>query len=149
MTHSVKKCFKCFREILHFQFKSWPNYGVPEEPGPISEFVRQVHEAVSLESSDPQAPKFVVHCSGGIGRSGTFLSAFHTYSTLKRLLSNDEQSISSSPLKPISMFDLVWQMRLQRHPWMVEGLQQFKMAYGIVIYLLEKIISEMDDKVRK
>ena len=28
------------REVIHLQFKSWPNYGVPEETGHIADFVR-------------------------------------------------------------------------------------------------------------
>ena len=38
----------------------------------------------SLVEKTPPPPKLLVHCSGGIGRSGTFLSAFHHYSNLKR-----------------------------------------------------------------
>ena len=32
--------------------------------------------------SADRKPQFIVHCSGGVGRSGAFLAAFHTFSKL-------------------------------------------------------------------
>jgi len=116
---------------------------VPENSGPISEFVHRVYETVESEVIDAEVPKFVVHCSGGIGRSGTFLSAYHSYSLLRKLASKGEPTLSTTPTA-LSMFDLVWQMRVQRHPWMVEGRKQLTTAYDIIIYLLGKLISDME-----
>ena len=43
-------------------------------------------------------------------------------------------------MEDVSLKDLVYQMRLQRHPWMVEGVQQYMLAHDIVIHLLKEMV---------
>ena len=43
--------------------------------------------------------------------------------------------------KPICLVETVKNMRLQRHPWMVEGLKQYEMAYNISLHLLLEMSS--------
>lgn len=57
------------REILQFHYITWPDFGVPSSPTAFLEFLRKVRAADVLEESVGPA---VVHCSAGIGRSGTF-----------------------------------------------------------------------------
>ncbi|XP_048385144.1 tyrosine-protein phosphatase non-receptor type 2-like isoform X3 [Stegostoma tigrinum] len=57
------------REILHFHYTTWPDFGVPESPASFLNFLLKVRESGSLSSDCGPA---VVHCSAGIGRSGTF-----------------------------------------------------------------------------
>lgn len=57
------------REILQFHYITWPDFGVPSSPTAFLEFLRKVRSAGVLETSVGPA---VVHCSAGIGRSGTF-----------------------------------------------------------------------------
>ncbi|XP_056129661.1 tyrosine-protein phosphatase non-receptor type 1-like isoform X2 [Lampris incognitus] len=57
------------REILHFNYTTWPDFGVPESPASFLNFLFKVRESGCLNSD--QGP-VVVHCSAGIGRSGTF-----------------------------------------------------------------------------
>ncbi|XP_053173700.1 tyrosine-protein phosphatase non-receptor type 1-like [Scomber japonicus] len=57
------------REILHFHYTTWPDFGVPESPASFLNFLIKVRESGCLNSD--QGP-VVVHCSAGIGRSGTF-----------------------------------------------------------------------------
>ncbi|XP_028926350.1 tyrosine-protein phosphatase non-receptor type 1 isoform X1 [Ornithorhynchus anatinus] len=60
------------REILHFHYTTWPDFGVPESPASFLNFLFKVRESGSLSSD--HGP-IVVHCSAGIGRSGTFCLA--------------------------------------------------------------------------
>lgn len=57
------------REIYHFHYTTWPDFGVPESPASFLNFLFNVRESGSL---GPENGPAVVHCSAGIGRSGTF-----------------------------------------------------------------------------
>ncbi|XP_048872813.1 tyrosine-protein phosphatase non-receptor type 1 isoform X2 [Brienomyrus brachyistius] len=57
------------RNILHFHYTTWPDFGVPESPASFLNFLLKVRESGCL---DPDCGPVVVHCSAGIGRSGTF-----------------------------------------------------------------------------
>ncbi|XP_066547255.1 tyrosine-protein phosphatase non-receptor type 2 isoform X2 [Amia ocellicauda] len=57
------------REIYHFHYTTWPDFGVPESPASFLNFLLKVRESGSLNAEHGPA---VVHCSAGIGRSGTF-----------------------------------------------------------------------------
>ncbi|XP_061571892.1 tyrosine-protein phosphatase non-receptor type 2a isoform X1 [Cololabis saira] len=57
------------REIYHFHYTTWPDFGVPESPAAFLDFLLKVRESGSLGSEHGPS---VVHCSAGIGRSGTF-----------------------------------------------------------------------------
>lgn len=57
------------REIIQFHYTTWPDFGVPSSPTAFLEFLKKVREAGVLEQDVGPA---IVHCSAGIGRSGTF-----------------------------------------------------------------------------
>ncbi|XP_044151657.1 tyrosine-protein phosphatase non-receptor type 2 [Bufo gargarizans] len=57
------------REIFHFHYTTWPDFGVPESPRSFLDFLFEVRNSGSL---GPEYGPCVVHCSAGIGRSGTF-----------------------------------------------------------------------------
>lgn len=57
------------REILQFHYTTWPDFGVPSSPTAFVEFLRKVRSENVLE---PNVGPAIVHCSAGIGRSGTF-----------------------------------------------------------------------------
>ncbi|XP_012691548.1 tyrosine-protein phosphatase non-receptor type 2 isoform X2 [Clupea harengus] len=57
------------RQLYHFHYTTWPDFGVPESPASFLNFLFKVRESDALGSDCGPA---VVHCSAGIGRSGTF-----------------------------------------------------------------------------
>ncbi|XP_019744016.1 tyrosine-protein phosphatase non-receptor type 1 [Hippocampus comes] len=57
------------REVFHFHYTTWPDFGVPESPASFLHFLFKVRESGCMNSD--RGP-VVVHCSAGIGRSGTF-----------------------------------------------------------------------------
>ncbi|XP_026321465.1 tyrosine-protein phosphatase non-receptor type 61F isoform X3 [Hyposmocoma kahamanoa] len=57
------------REIIQFHYTTWPDFGVPSSPTAFLDFLKKVQESGTL---NPEFGPAVVHCSAGIGRSGTF-----------------------------------------------------------------------------
>ncbi|XP_041646952.1 receptor-type tyrosine-protein phosphatase C isoform X2 [Cheilinus undulatus] len=56
------------REVTHIQFISWPDHGVPGEPHLLLKLRRRVNEFKNFFSGP-----IVVHCSAGVGRTGTYI----------------------------------------------------------------------------
>lgn len=62
------------RRIYHYHFQVWPDHGVPADPGCVLNFLHDVNtrqEKLRLENVNPGP--ICVHCSAGIGRTGTFI----------------------------------------------------------------------------
>ncbi|VDI05784.1 Hypothetical predicted protein [Mytilus galloprovincialis] len=56
------------RKIHHFHFTQWPDHGVPDSVKLVN-FYRKV-KSIKVDKSAPM----VVHCSAGVGRTGTFIA---------------------------------------------------------------------------
>ncbi|XP_053548800.1 tyrosine-protein phosphatase non-receptor type 6 [Bombina bombina] len=59
------------RDIMHYQYLKWPDHGVPSDPGDVLSFLGEVNRE---QESIPGAGPIVVHCSAGIGRTGTIIA---------------------------------------------------------------------------
>ncbi|KAL7060367.1 hypothetical protein AAHC03_09746 [Spirometra sp. Aus1] len=56
--------------VHHFQFLAWPEHGTPADPSCFLNFMCHIStQQDGLTSSGPM----IVHCSSGIGRTGTFI----------------------------------------------------------------------------
>ncbi|XP_076472570.1 tyrosine-protein phosphatase non-receptor type 11-like [Babylonia areolata] len=58
------------RKIFQFYFHTWPDYGVPSDPGSV---LHVLHMVNTQQEDVPDAGPIIVHCSAGIGRTGTFI----------------------------------------------------------------------------
>ncbi|XP_072429958.1 receptor-type tyrosine-protein phosphatase C isoform X5 [Chiloscyllium punctatum] len=56
------------REVTHIQFISWPDHGVPEDPHLLLKLRQRVNAFRNLFSGP-----IVVHCSAGVGRTGSYI----------------------------------------------------------------------------
>ncbi|XP_025830814.1 tyrosine-protein phosphatase 10D-like [Agrilus planipennis] len=106
------------RVIRHFHFTTWPDFGVPNPPHTLVRFVRAFRERIGAD----QRP-VVVHCSAGVGRSGTFIC-------LDRIL----QQIQV--MDYVDIFGIVYQMRKER-VWMVQTEQQYICIHQCLLTVLE------------
>ncbi|XP_017844189.1 tyrosine-protein phosphatase non-receptor type 61F isoform X2 [Drosophila busckii] len=57
------------REVMQFHYTTWPDFGIPSSPDAFLKFLQQVRDSGALSVDVGPA---IVHCSAGIGRSGTF-----------------------------------------------------------------------------
>jgi protein tyrosine phosphatase len=57
------------RTVKHYWFTGWPDFGIPRETGPVLDFLAIIQKETAAKL-DP----VLVHCSAGIGRTGTFMA---------------------------------------------------------------------------
>ena len=55
--------------MTQYHFTSWPDHGVPKFTTSLVSFVRRVQKAHNKDGGVP----LLVHCSAGVGRTGTFI----------------------------------------------------------------------------
>ncbi|XP_077382621.1 tyrosine-protein phosphatase non-receptor type 23 isoform X2 [Festucalex cinctus] len=58
------------RTVVHLQFTSWPELGLPESKNNLLHFIKEVHGHYLHQR--PLNMPVVVHCSSGVGRTGAF-----------------------------------------------------------------------------
>ena len=58
------------RVVYHFHYTAWPDFDVPQSPAAFLDFLACIRQYGVLENNYGPA---VIHCSAGIGRSGTFI----------------------------------------------------------------------------
>lgn len=130
------------RVIWHFWYRRWPDFGVIS-PGDYDTFFELMK--LSREHSSPRAPR-VIHCSAGVGRTGTFIALEHLLRELDvgafRPGSSSTPSLSSaagsqdngslaSPRRHDVIFDTVQHLRQQRRG-MVQSEQQYRFLYQVL-----------------
>nr|XP_034321166.1 receptor-type tyrosine-protein phosphatase alpha-like [Crassostrea gigas] len=64
----LHKKLKCTRVVTHYHYTAWPDHGVPE---PLC--LLTFHNHVITTSDYSQSPT-IVHCSAGVGRTGTYIA---------------------------------------------------------------------------
>lgn len=60
------------RTVYHYLFKGWPDFAKPE--GEDRQALLELIKQTSLRVGDPSVNPRIVHCSAGVGRTGTFIA---------------------------------------------------------------------------
>jgi tyrosine-protein phosphatase non-receptor type 9 len=118
------------RTIAHCQFMSWPDHGVPKTATHILDFIDLVRKSQReclkqlSWSGHPSGPPICVHCSAGIGRTGTFCTIDICVNRI-----NDSQ--------PINIEDTVQRIRSQRAQ-SVQTREQYVFCYLAALEYAQK-----------
>ena len=121
---------KIEKTIIQIHFIDWPDHGVPDNQyGKIFETFIKMIELVEKNKGNYPA---VIHCSAGVGRSGTFTSMYY----LKKEI---EDQINDSNAKEVkfSIFNLVRKIKEMRL-YSVQSYFQYQFIYEFANYLLNK-----------
>ncbi|XP_026856912.2 receptor-type tyrosine-protein phosphatase H [Electrophorus electricus] len=110
------------QKVTHFHFTAWPDHGVPRATEELIQFRRIIRQ--HMEQMDfPFMGPTVVHCSAGVGRTGTLIAL----DTLLQQLEKEEA---------VSIAGCVHCMRLSR-PLMVQTEAQYVFLYQCMMNSLQ------------
>ncbi|KAB0346714.1 hypothetical protein FD754_011571, partial [Muntiacus muntjak] len=113
--------------LRQFHFTSWPDHGVPDTTDLLINFRYLVRDY--MKQSPPESP-ILVHCSAGVGRTGTFVA-------IDRLIYQMENE------NTVDVYGIVYDLRMHR-PLMVQTEDQYVFLNQCV---LDIIRSQKDSKV--
>ncbi|XP_067932743.1 receptor-type tyrosine-protein phosphatase delta-like [Watersipora subatra] len=114
---SVTKGGETFK-TKQFHFTSWPDHGVPAEMSPYVTFYKKVKEGTQHLTRP-----MLVHCSAGVGRTGTFISCWNLLKEAKKT-------------QAVDVLGCVTAMRLRR-PCMVQVKEQYYFLHCVVDEILK------------
>ncbi|ETW08793.1 hypothetical protein H310_01306 [Aphanomyces invadans] len=123
------------RLVYHVQLTSWPDHGVLQDFAVIKPLLCLVHglnarnERTRSEAIAPPSRPIVVHCSAGIGRSGTFIAIDIILQQLRALplATATEEQVQAA----LNVRAIVHRIRCQR-PGMVQTTDQYQMIYQYI-----------------
>ena len=112
--------------ITQFQFISWPDHHVPIEDENTCKIIEILINNINnnFVENNYNIP-ILIHCSAGVGRTGTFIALYNIVRCLKKL-----KEIGEKPF--INVFNVVRKLREERYS-MVTDKQQYKFIYKYCI----------------
>jgi len=119
------------REIAHFQWEGWPDQGVPSRRQ-YETLLYLIRKIIHRRKYGPQP--VIVHCSAGIGRSGT-LVAIHNLIQIIQLYHSQKEEIVDEEKWRLSVFSVVRRLREQRFG-SVQTNEQYEFIYELVKEIL-------------
>ena len=113
------------RDIFQFHFKAWPDHGVPQDPGVVLGFMEDVNmKCKELEKLNPGPT--VVHCSAGIGRTGTYI----IIDIITKLIQHQGWQNDIDIQRSV-------QIARGQRSGMVQTEQQYKFVYRAILHYVE------------
>ncbi|CAG0891775.1 unnamed protein product, partial [Cyprideis torosa] len=121
------------RRIFHYHFLAWPDHGVPADPGCVLNFLMDVNTCLDELPEEEKGGAVVVHCSAGIGRTGTFIVIDMLLDMIKRQGLETEIDIQRTVLMVRSM-----------RSGMVQTVAQYRFVYLAVQHFIETTCQRLE-----
>ncbi|XP_041987195.1 tyrosine-protein phosphatase corkscrew-like isoform X2 [Aricia agestis] len=123
--------------IYQYQYTNWPDHGVPEDPngvlGLLNDINRKMYH-ITQEKDAPDQNILCVHCSAGVGRTGTFI-------VIDMLI---DKIRSSGVNTELDVHNTVKLVRAQRN-----GMVQNKLQYRFIYLALQSYVDGSSGKMQK
>ncbi|KAF6024944.1 PTPRM [Bugula neritina] len=101
------------RRVRQYHYTAWPDHGVPDSMSPFISFYKKIKtETYRIDGA------LLVHCSAGVGRTGTFIA-------MSNLLEQAEMH------QQVDFFECVKKMRANR-PSMVQTVEQYVFLHCVI-----------------
>ena len=104
--------------VDQYHYIGWPDFGAPTEVDSIIVLAKAVRKLVAENKTNS---KVIVHCSAGVGRTGTFIALYHYMKILdemvpeyKRVQRNAPDTLEDVSDMTIDIFNHVFDLRKQR-----------------------------------
>jgi tyrosine-protein phosphatase non-receptor type 11 len=116
------------RTVYQYHFTSWPDKSLPKKPDVLVHFTSEV---MNRQAEVKNLGPIVVHCSAGIGRTGTFMVIGVLLDQVKRTGTSDK------------IHEIVRRMRTQRSG-MVQTEAQYKFLYDVLPYIQRLLSNQVE-----
>jgi len=116
---------KINHKVTQYHYKKWPDFGVPELNVSFKKLVSDL--ITILKDNNSTANKMLIHCSAGVGRTGTLI-------TILTIIMKCELKVNPQDTKEINVNEIIIAMRKQRNDNMVQTEEQYMFIYDFLTY---------------
>ena len=125
----ISKKEKEERIVYQIHFNGWPDHGIPDtSDGKVFEVFIEINKLVDQFNTEEKP--IIVHCSAGVGRTGTFVSMYLLEKEIMKQINDKCETIR------INIFNLVRKIKEMRM-YMVQTPIQYLFVYLFVKHLLD------------